>query len=208
MIAGTSSHRISKPGARGAILFPLDACPANRLELFVILAECCLRQRRDMSSSLIRRWLLICAGVVSVGLATAGIFLPLLPTTPFLLLAAACFFRSSDRLYRWITTHRWFGPYIRNYREHKAITRQTKVVTMVLLWGAIAYAAFGVVDSLVVRFVLLLIAVAVSIHVFRLKTLTNDMLSERVTPDCSDRQTGRVQVEPMNSTENLRRKVS
>ncbi|MBU4306820.1 MAG: YbaN family protein, partial [Candidatus Aminicenantes bacterium] len=58
-----------------------------------------------------RKGLLALCGMVAVGLGAAGIFLPLLPTTPFLLLAAACFFRSSDRLYNWLITHRWFGRY-------------------------------------------------------------------------------------------------
>jgi uncharacterized membrane protein YbaN (DUF454 family) len=99
-----------------------------------------------------------------------------------LLLAAACFFRSSDRLYRWLTTHRWFGPYIKNYREHKAVTWQTKVVTLALLWGSISYAAFRVVDSWIARLALLMIAVAVSFHVLRMKTLTKRLLHEDTTP--------------------------
>jgi uncharacterized protein len=65
------------------------------------------------------RWLLIVVGLGSVGIGTVGIFVPLLPTTPFYLLAAACFFRSSDRLYRWLIGNKWCGPYIRNYREHR-----------------------------------------------------------------------------------------
>ncbi|NQU27807.1 MAG: DUF454 family protein, partial [Candidatus Marinimicrobia bacterium] len=78
----------------------------------------------------LRKGLLILIGILLVVLATVGIFLPLLPTTPFLLLAAACFFRSSDRLYRWLITHKWFGLYIKNYREHKAITKGAKVVIL------------------------------------------------------------------------------
>ena len=125
----------------------------------------------------LRKWLLIFVGVLSVGLAAAGIFLPLLPTTPFLLLAAACFFRSSDRLYRWLTTHKWFGLYIRNYREHKAITRHTKVVILLLLWGTLGYTAFGVISTLAIRILLLLIGVGVTIHILSLKTLTPEMMS-------------------------------
>ena len=125
----------------------------------------------------LRKWLLIFVGVLSVGLATAGIFLPLLPTTPFLLLAAACFFRSSDSLYQWLTTHKWFGLYIKNYREHKAITRHTKVVILLLLWGTLGYTAFGVISALAIRILLLLIGVGVTIHVLSLKTVTPEMMS-------------------------------
>ena len=116
-------------------------------------------------------------GVLSVGLGTVGILVPLLPTTPFFLLAAACFVRSSDRLYRWLITQRILGPYIRNYREHRAVTWQAKAVTLVLLWAVIGYSAFGVVRLQALRIVLLLVAVAVTAHVLSLKTLTKEMLS-------------------------------
>ena len=127
----------------------------------------------------LRKGLLISVGVLSVGLATAGIFLPLLPTTPFLLLAAACFIRSSNRLYRWLITHKWFGPYIKNYREHKAITKRAKVVILLLLWGTLGYTAIGVISALAARVLLLLIGVGVTLHVLSLKTLTPEMLSEK-----------------------------
>ena len=127
----------------------------------------------------LRKGLLISAGVLSVGLATAGIFLPLLPTTPFLLLAAACFIRGSDRLYQWLITHKWFGPYIKNYREHKAITKRAKVMILLLLWGTLGYTAIGVISALAARVLLLLIGVGVTLHVLSLKTLTPEMLSEK-----------------------------
>jgi uncharacterized membrane protein YbaN (DUF454 family) len=125
----------------------------------------------------LRKALLMAVGILSVGLAITGLFLPLVPTTPFLLLAAACFVRSSDRLYRWLVTHKWFGPYIRNYREHKAITLRAKVVTLLLLWGTVGYSTVLVTDSLFVRVTLLLIALGVTLHMLRLKTVTPDMLS-------------------------------
>ena len=118
-----------------------------------------------------RKWSLAAIGIISVGLAAIGVFVPLLPTTPFLLLAAACFIRSSDRLYHWLVTHRWFGPHIRNYREHKAVSVKVKVPTLGLLWGTIGYTAFGVFDSWPPRILLLLVASCVTAHVLSLKTL-------------------------------------
>ena len=117
----------------------------------------------------LRKGLFIFVGVLSVGLATAGIFLPLLPTTPFMLLAAACFFRSSDRLYRWVITHKWFGLYIKNYREHKAISKHAKVVILLLLWGTLGYTTIGVISALAVRGLLLIIGVGVTLHVLNFK---------------------------------------
>jgi uncharacterized membrane protein YbaN (DUF454 family) len=115
---------------------------------------------------------LVTAGIVSVALGTVGIIVPLLPTTPFLLLAAACFVRSSDRLYRWLINHRLFGSYIRNYREHRAVTWQTKGFTLALLWAAIGYSGIVVVDSWIIRSLLLVIAVAVTVHVLSLNTVS------------------------------------
>ena len=86
---------------------------------------------------------MLVAGVISVGVGIVGIVVPLLPTTPFLLIAAACFVRSSEKLHRWLTGHRWLGPYIRNYQEHRAITNRTRVVALLLLWGTLGYSAFA-----------------------------------------------------------------
>jgi uncharacterized membrane protein YbaN (DUF454 family) len=115
-------------------------------------------------------------GIIALGLGVIGVFVPLLPTTPFLLLAAACFVRSSERLYAWLIHHKWFGDYIRHYREHRAIPLQAKVVTLALLWGVIGYAAFGIVTAWWVRVLLGIIAVGVTVHILHLKTLTREML--------------------------------
>lgn len=99
-----------------------------------------------------------------------GIFLPLLPTTPFLLLAAACYIRSSDKFYRRLITNRLFGRYIRNYREGRGVSPLMKVMAISLLWITIGYSAFLVVDILAVRILLILIAVGVTVHLVLLKT--------------------------------------
>ena len=116
-------------------------------------------------------------GIIAVGLGAVGVFVPLLPTTPFLLLAAACFIRSSDRLYAWLIRHPWFGSYIRNYREHRAVTLRAKVVTLTLLWGVIGYSAFCVARAWWLRAALGAIAAGVTIHLLQLKTLTRERAS-------------------------------
>ena len=142
-----------------------------------------------MDKPSLRKWLLICAGFLCVGLAAIGVFLPVLPTTPFLLLAAACFVRSSDRFYQWLINHRLFGRYIRYYREYKAITGGAKAFTLILLWAVIGYTVFAVIDSLLLRALLVLIAVGVTIHILTLKTLTREQLSEEpaITQQENDR---------------------
>lgn len=125
----------------------------------------------------IKKWSLILLGIIFVGLAFAGIFIPLLPTTPFLLLAAACFMKSSKRLYNWLITHKWFGSYIRNYREYKAVPKRTKTATLILLWATIGYTSFAVLNSWFIRLILLFVAVGVTVHVLRIKTLSKEILS-------------------------------
>ena len=117
------------------------------------------------------RPLLVTFGTIFVGLGIVGIFVPVLPTTPFLLLAAACYARSSKRFYHWLLYNRWFGNYIRNYRQKRGIALKVKVLTITLLWVTIGVSAIFAVQSLAVRIILVLIAIGVSIHVLSLKTL-------------------------------------
>jgi uncharacterized membrane protein YbaN (DUF454 family) len=124
-----------------------------------------------MVESVALRRLLLAAGIAAVALGVAGIFLPLLPTTPFLLLAAACFIRSSDRHYQWLVDHPRLGPHIRNYREHKATTMRVKIVTLALLWASIGYAAVVVVGGWTPRAVLVAVAAGVTAHVLSLKVV-------------------------------------
>jgi uncharacterized membrane protein YbaN (DUF454 family) len=115
--------------------------------------------------------LLIIVGSVCLGLGVIGIFLPLLPTTPFLLLAAACYFRSSETLYAWLLNHRYIGAYIRNFREHRAIPLRAKIISLTLMWGTMTYAILFVASWLWLRILLLLIAVAITVHILSYKTL-------------------------------------
>lgn len=78
------------------------------------------------------------AGVLFLGLGILGMFLPVLPTTPFVLLAAACFARSSDRFYGWLLAHRAFGPMVREWRTHRSIPYRTKLVAIVLMAASLS----------------------------------------------------------------------
>jgi uncharacterized protein len=115
------------------------------------------------------RLLLIAAGTLCVILGTIGIFLPVMPTTPFLLLAAACYARSSERFYHWLLNNRFLGTYIRNYREGLGMTLRAKVFTLTTLWAGIGYSAY-IVDHLAIRLLLVVIASGVTIHLVSLPT--------------------------------------
>jgi len=120
------------------------------------------------------RRLLIIAGIFFVGLGVIGIFLTVLPTTAFLLLAASCFVRSSDRFYNWLINNRYLGKYIKNYREGKGVPVRTKVLGISLLWLTIGYSVLFVVRSNPVRIILILVAVGVTAHILSLRTLDAD----------------------------------
>lgn len=113
--------------------------------------------------------LLIVCGSLAVALGVIGIFVPLMPTTVFLLLAAACYARSSDRFYRKLVNSRWLGGYIRSSREGAGMSRRQKVFTLALLWLGIGASAIWSVDAWWIRVLLLLIAISVTVHVARIK---------------------------------------
>lgn len=115
--------------------------------------------------------LLTILGLVSLGLGILGAFLPVLPTTPFLLLAAGLFLRSNERLYDWLMNHPKLGPYIRNFMEHKALPLRVKIVSVSLVWITLTYCAVWVVEHWALRVLFAVIAIAVSVHILSYKTL-------------------------------------
>lgn len=112
----------------------------------------------------------IILGTISLLLGVIGIFLPLLPTTPFLLLTAFLYFHCSDRLYQWLISHPLLGEYIRMFREEKAIPLRAKVGSILLMWGSILYCTCVVLTSWWLRFLLWLTAVGVTFYILSLKT--------------------------------------
>ncbi len=130
------------------------------------------KKRTTMNTSLhpITRTLLIIAGIVSLALGIIGIPIPLLPTTPFLLLSAFLFGRSSVKLYNWLINHRYFGPFIRDYREKRGVNLKIKIGSITILWITILYSVFFVANILWVRILLVLIGIGVTTHLLCLKT--------------------------------------
>ncbi len=116
------------------------------------------------------RTLLVVLGLFFVGLGVVGIVLPLIPTTAPLLLAAALFARSSPRFHAWLLGHRVFGTYIRNYREHRGMTRGHKIVTLVTLWVGIGVSMYLSREAVAALVVLAIVLVGVTLHVLTLET--------------------------------------
>jgi len=115
--------------------------------------------------------LLITTGTFFIGVGIVGIFIPILPTTPFLLISAALYARSSKRFYNWLINNKIFGRYIKNYREGKGIPLKLKIITIAILWITIGFSAIFAIDIFWVRIILVIIAIGVSVHIIRVRPI-------------------------------------
>lgn len=116
------------------------------------------------------KYLLAFLGLISLLLGIIGIFIPLLPTTPFLLLSAALFMKSSRRLYSWLINNKYLGKYLTNYIHHKIISKRAKISSILLLWIAIMASIIFFIENLLIKILLLLIAIAVTWHILSFKS--------------------------------------
>ena len=112
----------------------------------------------------------IFGGTVCVGLGVLGVFLPVLPTTPFLLLAAFCYGRGSERFYQWLVYRSWVGSYIRNYQSGRGIPPKQKALTILLLWLTIGSTIGFVALAWWLKAAMVIMAIGVTIHLVRMKT--------------------------------------
>jgi len=120
-----------------------------------------------------RRWVrvvFIILGHLFTGLAVLGAILPLVPTTPFLLAAAACYSRGSQRFYNWLFTNRWFGHYLSDYKSGRGISLQVKIVALLFMWPPVLFSVIFIVPYLAVQIGMILLSLAISIHILWIKT--------------------------------------
>lgn len=120
---------------------------------------------------LMKKFFLITAGISSLSLGFVGIFVPVLPTTPFVLLAGFCFIKSSQSMYIWLINNRVFGKFIENYIEYKAVSLRSKIISLIFLWACILTTVIFFVAKLWLDILLLIIAISVSIHLITLKQM-------------------------------------
>ncbi len=118
-----------------------------------------------------RRRLFVVAGSIALAIGIVGIVVPVLPTTPFLLLAAACFMRGSQRAYDALLSNRFVGGYIRGYLKGRGMTPAAKIWTLAFLFAALTVTGLVATDSTVVRIVLGLVLIGVSAHILTINTL-------------------------------------
>jgi uncharacterized membrane protein YbaN (DUF454 family) len=127
----------------------------------------------DINQSRVLRWILVVSGIIFVGVGVLGMFLPLLPTTIFFLLAAWCFARSSRKFYHWLHNNKLFGKYLTAYRQGDGMTLISKVISLGILWLSIGYSIAYATELLYVRILLAAIAIGVTWHLLTIKTAKN-----------------------------------
>ncbi|MEO6696277.1 MAG: YbaN family protein, partial [Ignavibacteria bacterium] len=92
-----------------------------------------------INSNPVLRWVLLITGTILMGIGILGMFLPLLPTTIFFILAAWCYARSSEKIYNWLHHNKFFGKYLSNYRRGNGMTILSKTISLSMLWSGIGY---------------------------------------------------------------------
>ena len=123
-----------------------------------------------------KKILFLILGFITLILGIIGVFLPVLPTTPFLLLSATCFLKSSEKLYLWLVNHKILGLYVKSYIEYRAITSRAKIISIFTLWLFILISVIFFLEILWMRVLLLFIAICVTIYLLRMKRLTKEMI--------------------------------
>lgn len=121
----------------------------------------------------IKKYLLFIIGTTALILGTIGVFIPVLPTTPFLLITSFCYLRCSKRLYNWVINHKVFGKYINDYVTHKAIKKNNKIAALTFMWLSMGITIY-LIKKIYLSLFLIFISILVSIHILKLKTLSNE----------------------------------
>lgn len=116
------------------------------------------------------RFAYLISGFLLVGIGVLGIFLPLLPTTIFLILASAYFMKSSHKANEWLQNNKFLGAYLKNYQDKIGLTVRTKAINIFVLWLSIISSAYFFTEELYIRLLLFAIAVGVSVHLVMIKT--------------------------------------
>ena len=133
----------------------------------------------------IKRIALLIMGHVSIALGLIGIFIPVLPTTPFLLLASYCFYKSSDRLHAWLMNHPLLGEKLRNYFEHRSVSRRTKITAIAFLWTSLLVSMI-LINIGYVRVIMAFVGTAVTVHLLALRTMPDLPISDHAEDESGD----------------------
>ncbi len=123
-----------------------------------------------ISISPFTKYFYLISGFMLVAIGVIGIFLPLLPTTIFLILASICFLKSSPKANEWLKNHKFLGAYIDNYQNKTGLTRHAKIINIITLWTSISLSVFFLTDKIYIQVLLFVIAIGVTVHLLMIKT--------------------------------------
>lgn len=126
-----------------------------------------------MKQYTIKKYVFLVLGTLSLGIGMIGVLIPVLPTTPFLLMASFFYLRSSKRMYNWMLNHKVFGSYIYCYMKHRGVSQKTKAGTLIFLWSTLILSMI-LVFMWQITIILLVVGIAVSTHIVLLKTLDEE----------------------------------
>lgn len=130
----------------------------------------CYEKKLTFATMFVVRWILIALATISLILGIIGIFVPLLPTTPFLLLTAFLYFRSSPKAYNWLISNKYLGSYIVNFNEKKIIPVRVKVIAITFMWISVLNCVIFWIDKLWIKIGLIGIIIGVTIHILSFKS--------------------------------------
>jgi uncharacterized protein len=125
----------------------------------------------------LKKYAFLVLGTLSLGIGMIGVLLPVLPTTPFLLMASFFYLRSSKRMYNWLVNHKVFGSYIYCYMTYHAISPRTKVGALIFLWATLVF-SMVVIPGLHIKLFLMVVGMAVTTHIILLKALSPKEMDE------------------------------
>lgn len=117
----------------------------------------------------IKKYVLFILGIILFIVGIIGIFLPVMPTVPFILLSVSCFYKSSRRFHFWLLNNRLFGKFIRNYTENKKVSLKTKVFSIILLWSSIGFSIYLFWHKIYILIIHFIILTLISIHIINLR---------------------------------------
>ena len=115
----------------------------------------------------LKKYLLFILGSILFITGIIGIFLPIMPTVPFILLSVSCFYKSSKRFHYWLLNNKLFGKYIRDYTENKRIEPKTKWATLIVLWLSIGFSIYRFWHTIYLPIIHFFIILFVSLHIIR-----------------------------------------
>jgi len=128
----------------------------------------------------IQNKILVGSGTFFLIIGIIGIFIPILPTTPVLLLTAACYARGSKKFYNWLINNKWLGEYIKNYQDGRGIPLTVKILTITILWITISFSTIIIISNLLIQIILIIIAIAVTIHILTIKTIHTESRKTKI----------------------------